>query len=163
MKKRNIVLMAVSAVTIGTLVATLMPATGQVTGKNFTLCEKDTHDYEKDVDNGAKGFSAGDQFIFSEPEFDTNGERVGKIFGTGTVLKRLKQDGIIQFSVSFNLHGGSIELQATSKFSNLGGGSPVAIVGGTGKYNDASGVAKIYTTGCKGVKDSKDRAEFFLN
>lgn len=163
MKKRHIVLMAVSAVTIGTLVATLMPATGQVTGKNFTLCEKNTHDSEKDIDNGDEGFSAGDQFIFSEPEFDTNGERVGRLFGVGTLLKAFEEDGVVQFSVSLNLKGGSIELQATERFSNLGGGSPVAIVGGTGKYNDATGVAKIYGRGCKGVPNTKDRLEIVLN
>jgi hypothetical protein len=163
MRKRNVAILALSALTAGMLVAVVLPATGQVTGKTFTLCEKDSKDYEAEVDNGADGFSAGDVFIFSEPEFDTNGDRVGKTFGQGTILKDFERDAIVQFNVSLHLRGGDIEVQSTGKFSQLGGGQPLAIVGGTGKYNNATGVVKIYGRGCNGVKDSKDRLKVVLN
>ena len=164
MKKRNIVVVAATALATGMIAAMLMPASGQVTGSTFTLCEKNTNDYEYDVDTDGDGdFSPGDQFFFADPEFDTEGNRVGKTFGTGTVLKALKRDGIIQFNVSIHLRGGDIEVQSTGKFSQLGGGHPLAIVGGTGKYNDASGVVKIYGRGCAGVKNSVDKLKVVLN
>jgi hypothetical protein len=163
MKKRNIAVLAISALTAGMLVAVVLPATGQVTGKTFTLCEKDSRDYEAEVDNGSDSFSAGDVFIFAEPEFNTDGERVGKTFGQTTVLKRLKRDAYSQFNVSIHLRGGDLEIQSAGKFSQLGGGHPLAIVGGTGKYNDATGVVKIYGQGCDGVKGSTDHLKIVLN
>ena len=156
--------LVLATTTVGVLSSALLPATSQVSGKTFTLCEKNgPKDYEKNVDNGEQGFSAGDQFIFSEPEFDRNGDRVGKLVGVGTVVRRLKQDGLVRFNVSLNLRGGRIEIQASTKFSNLGGGTAVPIIGGTGKYNDASGVVEIYGRGCKGVSRRADRLRVKLN
>ena len=164
MKKRNIAVLALTALTAGMLIAVVLPATGQVSGKTFTLCEKDTRDYEREVDNGDGEFSAGDSFIFAEPEFNTDGERVGKTFGNTTVLKLAgERDAYVQFNVSIRLRGGDLEIQSTGRFSQLGGGHPLAIVGGTGKYNDASGVAQIYSRGCKSVKGSKDKVTIVLN
>jgi hypothetical protein len=164
MSRRNIVVIAISALAAGMLVAMLLPATGQVTGKTFTLCEKDSRDYDREVDTDGDGeFSVGDMNVFSEPEFNTDGERVGRVFGTGTVIKTLERDGIVQINISAHLRGGDLELQSTAKFTQLGGGHPLAIVGGTGKYNDASGVVQIYGRGCKGVKGSTDHVKVVLN
>jgi hypothetical protein len=165
MGKRTIVGVAMSALIVGVVVATLLPATGKITGKTFTLCEKDSHDYEADVDNPPKHFSAGDTFIFSEPEFDTNGDRVGKSFGVGNVIRlnEEKNDGTVALNVSLRLKGGDIEIQSTTKFSQFGKGHPVAIVGGTGRYNDASGVIQLFNQPCAGVSKKGDHLQVVLN
>lgn len=163
MSKKTIIGIAMSALIAGIVGATLLPATGQIAGKTFTLCEKDSHDYEAEVDNPPKGFSAGDTFLFAEPEFDKAGDRVGKSFGTGTVLKRLKRDGIVQFNVSIHLRRGDLELQSTFKFSEFGGGHSVAVVGGTGKYSNATGVVRTYNRPCAGVSKKGDHLKVILN
>lgn len=152
---------AVAVLCVGVLTATLLPATGQTGGgKRFVLCEKDSHDYEKDVDNPPDGFSAGDLFIFSEPEFDTNGHKVGKIVGTGTVIKLIgDNDGLVQFNVSFNLDGGRIEVQGSGKFSTINSAN-LAIIGGTGKYLGKTGTVTPKNRPCDGVGKKGDSAVF---
>ena len=66
------------------------------------LCEKNgKHDYEKDVDEDPLGeFSAGDSCLFSEPEYDNNGKKIGKSGGRGVVIRTLgEQDALIAFNV----------------------------------------------------------------
>jgi hypothetical protein len=163
MKRGTIVGIAMSALIVGVVVATLLPATGQVTGSTFTLCEKDSQDYGKDVDNPPKDFSAGDFFVFSEPEFDTDGNRVGRSVGSATVIKAFKRDGLVQFNVSLQLTGGDIEVQSAARFGQLDSGHRLAIIGGTGRYHDATGVVKLYSRPCPGVGQKGDHLKVVLN
>jgi hypothetical protein len=152
MKKRSIAILAVVAVSVGVLVVNLLPATGQVVGNKFTLCEKDTHDHEFDVDYPPEHFSVVDVFMFHEPEYNTSGDRVGTVWGRGRVVKiRGKNDAVVSLNVSLNLHRGDLELQGTAPFSKFGGGHPLAIIGGTGQYNNVAGVVKLYSRACEGV------------
>ncbi|MGH2754416.1 MAG: allene oxide cyclase barrel-like domain-containing protein [Actinomycetota bacterium] len=148
---------AVSVLCIGVMTATLLPATGQISGKRFVLCEKNgPKDYEKDVDVRPNGFSAGDQFLFSEPEFDEAGRKVGKIVGSGRVIRTFgERDALVQFNVSLNLDGGRIEIQASSKFTNTTGAT-FAIVGGTGRYAGKTGTVKVRSRRCDGVGKKGD-------
>ena len=152
---------AVAVLCVGVMGLTLLPATGQTGGKRFVLCEKDgPKDYEFDVDNPPKHFSAGDQFIFSEPEFDENGRKVGKIVGVATVVRTIgERDALVQFSVSFNLDGGRIEVQASGNFSRLNSAN-LAIIGGTGKYAGKTGSVTPKNAPCDGVSTKGDHAVF---
>ncbi len=99
---------------VGVLVAGLVPAASQGGGQRFVLCEKNGRgDYEKEVDTDQSGdFSAGDLFLFSEPTFDSEGERIGKTAGRATVIKLIgDRDALIALSVSVNIKGGRLEVQ----------------------------------------------------
>lgn len=147
---------AVAVLCVGVLGATLLPATGQTGGKRFVLCEKDSHDYEFEVDYPPKHFSNGDEFLFSEPEFDVNGHKVGKIVGVGTVIRTIgDEDAMTQFRVSFNLEGGRIEIQASQRFSHFTDGK-FAIIGGTGKYEGKTGTVRPRNRPCDGVSKKGD-------
>ncbi|MEA2434701.1 MAG: hypothetical protein QOG54_2158 [Actinomycetota bacterium] len=163
MSRWKILSVVTAAVSVGVLVATLLPAASQVSGERFVLCEKNgDQDYETDIDNGRKGPSAGDVFIFSEPEFDKDGNHVGKVFGKGTILRLLDDDdGVSQLNVSINLKGGRLELQGSTKFSNFGGKLEFAVVGGTGKYAGRDGTATIADRKCPGF-DNGDRVTIEL-
>ena len=148
---------AVAVLCVGVLGVTLLPATGQTGGQKFTLCEKDSNkDFEHDVDNPPKRFSSGDQFMFTEPEFNENGKKVGKLAGTGTVIKLYgDEDALVQFNVSINLDGGRIEIQASQRFSHFTDGH-FAIIGGTGKYEGKSGTVTPRNRPCEGVSQKGD-------
>ena len=138
---------------VGVLAASLVPAMSQG-GRRFVLCEKNgRHDYEKDIDTDQDGeFSAGDQFIFSEPEYDNSGDRIGKSAGKATVIRLLgDRDAIASFNVSANLKGGRLEIQAAGKFSNFRHNPSFAIIGGTGQFAGAGGTITINEkAGCGG-------------
>ena len=148
---------AIALLSVGVLGLTLLPATGQTGGKKFKLCEKDSNkDFEHDVDNPPKHFSSGDQFLFTEPEFNENGKKVGKIAGTGMVLRTYSDDdALVQFNVSLNLDGGRIEIQASQRFSNFSDAN-FAIIGGTGKYEGKTGTVKPSNRPCDGVSQKGD-------
>jgi hypothetical protein len=144
---------AVAVLSVGVLGVTLLPATGQVGGKRFVLCEKDGRfDTDRDIDNGPNGFSSGDVFVFTEAEFDESGDRVGTLVGTGTVVRSFNraEDAFVNFNVSLNLEGGRIEIQASSKFTNLNR-AHLAIVGGTGKFAGKTGTVTPKARSCNGV------------
>lgn len=138
---------------VGVLAASLVPAMSQG-GRRFVLCEKNgRHDYEKDIDADQDGdFSAGDQFIFSEPEYDNSGDRIGKIAGHATIIRLVgDRDAIASFNVSLNLKGGRLEVQAAGKFSNFRNNPSFPIVGGSGQYSGAGGTITIHEkAGCGG-------------
>ena len=150
---------AVAVLCVGVIGLTLLPATGQTGGGDkFKLCEKDSNkDFEHDVDNPPKHFSAGDQFMFTEPEFNENGKKVGKIAGTGTVIRTYggEDDALVQFNVSLNLDGGRIEIQASQKFSHFSDAN-FAIIGGTGKYEGKTGIVIPKNAPCDGVSQKGD-------
>jgi hypothetical protein len=140
---------------IGVLVAGLLPAASQSGGQRFVLCEKNgRHDYEKDIDvDGSGDFSTGDTILVSEPEFDSDGKRIGKSVGTATVVK-LEDDfekAIFSINVSFNLKGGRLEVQGSIKGGNFGKDPSYAIIGGTGRFAGAGGTVTVSErAGCGG-------------
>jgi hypothetical protein len=143
---------SVAVLCVGVLGVTLLPATGQTGGDRFILCEKDGRfDTEHEIHNPPAGFSAADGFVFTETEFDENGRRVGTLNGQATVIRTIgDRDAMVQFNVSLNLDGGRIEVQASSRFSNLNDAT-FAITGGTGKYEGRTGVVSPRRRSCPGV------------
>jgi hypothetical protein len=151
---------------IGVLVASLVPAASQGGGGRFVICEKNgRHDYEQDVDNDDSGdFSAGDTVLFSEPEYDSNGDRIGKSAGTATLVR---MDGgfetaIVQLHVSLNLKGGRLEVQGAIKGVNFGKKPDYAVIGGTGRFAGAGGSVTVdERAGCGGFPKA-DKLTFEL-
>jgi hypothetical protein len=139
---------------VGVLVAGLMPAMSQGGGQRFTLCEKNgRHDYEKDVDADGDGeFSAGDQFIFSEPTYDSNGKRIGKSAGSGLVIRTIgDRDALVAITVNVGITGGEFQIQGAVKGSNFSKSPSFAIVGGTGRFTGAGGTVRVEErAGCGG-------------
>ena len=134
------------------LTTSLMPAMSQG-GERFVLCERNgDKDYGRDIDNEPEGESPGDEFLFSEPEYNQNGKRVGTVYGKGTFIRALgKRDGVIFVEASVNLQDGRIQVQGALKFSNFRKVVTVPIVGGSGRYTGAGGTISIEErVGCGG-------------
>ena len=153
MRKWKLLGGAVAVLSVGVIGLTLLPATGQVGGDRFILCEKDGKwDQETEIHNPPAGFSAADGFVFTEAEFDENGDRVGDLYGQGTIMKTIgDRDAVIQFNVSLNLDGGRIEAQGAARFSNITGDTHFSIIGGTGKFEGRTGHLTPRSRSCPGV------------
>ncbi len=98
---------------------------------------------EKDIDVGRSGPSVGDRFVFSENLFDEDKDRIGRLVGSCDVgiVKRNSngkpKDALMQCLATFRLSDGQITVQGAIWWSDE---NPVlAITGGTGSYDDASG------------------------
>jgi hypothetical protein len=154
MSRWNVFGLLLATLLVGVLVAGLVPAASQSGGERFVICEKNgRHDYEADVDSDQDGeFSAGDTFLFAEPEFDTDGKQIGKSAGSGTAVRVFSNhDAIVELDVSLNLKGGRLEVQGAVRASNFGKTPQFPIVGGTGRYAGAGGTITIHEkAGCGG-------------
>jgi hypothetical protein len=97
------------------------------------------------IDLGDKGFSLGDQFVFSDDLLtEKGGKHVGFDGGVCTVVRvtdAKAQSGNTQCLVTFSLSDGQITTQDlhTLTNGNLTGTQPGAITGGTGRFREARG------------------------
>ncbi len=106
------------------------------------------HFYEHDtgqtsVDLGTPGEGPGDQFIFSGDVFDRQGgTKLGRTSGLCTTVSGDATSGDVSCTETFVLDGGQISIQTLADRATLfgkGEAVPIAIVGGSGKYNKARG------------------------
>jgi len=96
-------------------------------------------------DVGPKGPSVGDTFTFSDNVFH-RGQRVGRDDGNCHVTRRGPGSLAFQCAVTVTLRGrGQITLQGLFAFrrGRPGNATDLAITGGTGGYNGASGTATL--------------------
>lgn len=98
---------------------------------------------EQDIDVGRRGPSVGDRFVFSENLFDEDKKRIGRLAASCDVaaVKRNSngkvKDSLMQCLGTFRLSDGQITVQGAMWWSEE---DPVlAITGGTGRYDGASG------------------------
>lgn len=117
---------------------------------------------EKNIDVGRSGPSTGDRFVFWENLFDEDNDRVGRLAGSCDVaqVKRNSngrpKDGFLQCVGTFRLPDGQITVQGTMWWSDE---TPtLAITGGTGRYDDASGEVQL-----EFVNDNRTNYEFDFN
>ena len=88
---------------------------------------------------------AGDQFGFADNLYkwagSTRGAKVGSDQGIGTFLTATESGGTQMFDAQANLSGGSILVSGMMAYNNNASGSTfkLAIIGGTGKYDNARG------------------------
>lgn len=148
--KKLLMLAAVPAI----IVAIVVAATGgaQTTnGRTLTLFQDTTRESNTFVDNPPKSpsknpssrqfrLSVGDDLVARTPVLDRRGgKRVGTAYAHVTVVKGRKfENAILQGEVVLTLRDGTIV------FTGLAGGAerPLAVVGGTGAYEDAGGSAR---------------------
>lgn len=101
------------------------------------------------IDQGASGFSLGDQDIFTDNVFTRkNGARLGIDGGVCTVVRVTNAatlSGTLQCVVTYSLKGGQITAQGLARVDHAlyGGAHSEAITGGTGRFGDARGQTTV--------------------
>ena len=92
------------------------------------------------IDTGAPGPSIGDRLVFSNPIFDTEGNRVGRD-GADCLIVRIDASAppdrqqVVQCTISVQFAEGQITVQGLAQ----GTDNVFAITGGTGAYREAKG------------------------
>ena len=92
------------------------------------------------IDSGAPGPSIGDRLVFSNPIFDTDGQRIGRD-GADCVIVRIDateppaRQQVVQCTISVQLADGQITVQGLAQ----GTENYFAVTGGTGAYREARG------------------------
>ena len=92
------------------------------------------------IDTGTPGPSIGDRLVFSNPIFDTDGNRIGRD-GADCVIVRIDpseppaRQQIVQCAISVQLPDGQITVQGLAQ----GTENYFAVTGGTGAYREARG------------------------
>lgn len=137
---------AVAAAVIGIVVSAGDAARGadQATPIEFTLALK--NHAQRIIDNPPKGEnpSIGDFAAFNKLLLDKSGKRVGSVQAHGTITAAGKDPTEVIEGVAI-LGGGRLMLQETFKFADRV--HNIAITGGTGKYEGATGTV---TSGLEG-------------
>lgn len=130
---------AVAAICAGTLA--LGQQSSQAADADDTITGRMAQ--EKDLDFGRSGPSVGDGFVFSENLTDEDKEKVGRLAASCDIanVKRNSngkvKDALMQCIGTFKLTDGQITVQGAMWWSDEK--SELAITGGTGSYDGASG------------------------
>jgi len=89
-------------------------------------------------------FLPGDYVVFSDVLTDRAGDRVGREGGSGLITRVTSTGAEVYFSLAIKLHHGQIEAQG---LASIAPHKKLAIVGGTGRYADASGHLALVENG----------------
>jgi hypothetical protein len=137
---------AVSVIAIAALVTSMLtPATSQPPPQRTTLTFFDPRatDFEKEINEGARGFGAGDWAVIKDSLFDpATCEKVATAIARFTFIKSIgRRNGYFMFEGGVLLADGKITIHFPAKFSEFEspGGATGAVTGGTGAYKDARG------------------------
>jgi hypothetical protein len=156
MRKRLTALGVASAlVGSGVVIGLMVPASSQQGGTTITACVRDRGGYTKDIDVGKKGFSAGDYLLESDPlRNPKSGTVVGHSVVKVTLVKRFRKRNDVLFIVDSTdrFAKGKISTYGYAKFSAVRKGVKIAIIGGTGIYNQARGAAFVKAGRCGGER-----------
>ena len=131
----------------------VLPASSAVGAtERFRVCDQSKPGYEHDVDQGDDGFSAGDQFLFTDKLLDqSTGRKAGRDSGAATILRVIHgQDALVHIDAMFYFPNGKISVFFAIKFSDLDTGARHPITGGTGHYENATGSVFIKNHPCDG-------------
>ncbi|MEA2218921.1 MAG: hypothetical protein QOJ35_1547 [Solirubrobacteraceae bacterium] len=135
-----------AALAAGTIVA-VASAGGSSPATTIHLFEHDTS--QANVDLGAAGDSAGDEFVFAGDAFDRKGgTNLGRFVGTFTTAST-GPDAEVLAVATFELHGGQIAVQGRFAVGPLFAGRRLAfaITGGTSAYRHARGEGSVALLG----------------
>jgi hypothetical protein len=134
---------AIGAILVAGTVFGTTSAGGSSTATTIRLYEHDTS--QANIDLGAPGESAGDQFLFAGDAFKRKGgTQVGRVAGTCTTMST-GAAGEVLCVVNFSLRNGHIAAQGLFVTADLFGGKTgtFPITGGTGRYRRARGEGTI--------------------
>jgi hypothetical protein len=151
MRKTAAVFVCAAVFVTGLVVGGLVPAASQG-ATTLELCEKNGKGFEKNINEGRKGFSSGDWSVGAVPIYSRNsGNKIGREVSRFLLVKRIgKRDGLGIVDVTANLPGGKLTIYGSFKFSAFRAGVTLPVTGGTGKYAGARGVAKAQPGKCGG-------------
>lgn len=151
MKRRTFAIGATATV-VAVLVVWLAPAS--IAQTQIQLLDREGP-FEKFVDVGRPGFSAGDQILETHPLLDPADETVvGRDFGRLTILRVVRggEDFDVIVDSTIRLADGDIAVYGEARFSSFftPEGGTFAIIGGTGAYRGMAGSANYAATETEG-------------
>ncbi len=135
----------------GLLLGSLQPASSQAPGgRTFTFFDPNATDFEKQINEGSRRFSAGDWAVIKDRFFDTETcEKAGVFVGRFTFIKRAWQnDGFFLLDGGAILPDGKITFYWPGRFTDFGQADAAptqgaAVTGGTGAYEGAGGTLTV--------------------
>ena len=134
----------VAGIVLGLIVGGLaLPASSQGPGQRTTITVFDPNrtDYDKEIDEGRKGFSPGDWNVSIEKVFDPETcERAGRATIRFVFVRQTgRNDGNFIVDFTYTRADGSITSYGSGKFSDFEGGFAFPVTGGSEAYKDATG------------------------
>jgi hypothetical protein len=142
-----------SLVTVGVLIAIVLPASSQVSGQTLRVCDPNNQGFEHTVDVGRDDISAGDTSQFIDKAFDSQtGDPAGKFVGNLTVIRTFpdRRDALVHIDVTYFSNRGKISVDATGTFGSFADGVHFPITGGSGNFRTAGGQALAKEGFCQG-------------
>ena len=148
--RRGIALLTFVLMVGSVLFVTLQPAASQAPGgTTLTLFDPNKTDFEKEINEGRQGFSAGDWTVIKDSVYDPETcEKNGTFLGRFTFVKAQgEQDGYFLLDAGVILEDGKLTVYWPGRFSEfetpedpaIGG----AITGGTGAYEGQGGTMTV--------------------
>jgi hypothetical protein len=144
----------VSALTAGVLGFTLVPAQSAGEGEEvMRVCDPNRAGFNKDIDVGDQGFSAGDYSVFADKVKDTRtGRKAGHLYGHLTFVRpRGNRDAALIGDVVLFTPTGKISAQIAGRFSDFEKGTSFPVTGGAGHFAHATGSVFVKNGPCDGV------------
>lgn len=131
----------------GVLFANLQTASSQAPqqGRTLTFFDPRATDFEKQINEGRKGFSAGDWGVQKDRFFDPETcEKAGTLVGRFAFVKAIgRNDGFFIFDAGVLLPDGKLTFYWPGRFSEFAEGGSGAITGGTEAYAGAGGQLSV--------------------
>lgn len=111
-----------------------------------------------ELDLGEEGFSLGDRFVFTDEAF-RGGRLVGSAHGECTIVQIDGEDVSVQCLATWVLKKGQLTSQGVVTFSESDEAPEftIAVTGGTGRYKDAGGEARV-----REISDTESRVRITL-
>jgi hypothetical protein len=157
MSRRRTLTGAIGIAIAGTLVLAAMApiSSAQVTPTHLEVFNVEGP-FEKDVDVAKPGFpTPGDYAVESQPLLDpADGSSIGRSLSQLTIVRVVAhgQDLEIVLNSTMRLAEGDLVLNGGLRFSELFEGGTIAVVGGTGAFTGARGIA-AFSAGTVADKD----------
>ncbi|MFP5351286.1 MAG: hypothetical protein ACLGIB_01820 [Actinomycetota bacterium] len=133
----------------GFLVGNLQPAVSQAGAQTLTFFDPRATDFEKEIDEGRKGFSSGDWALIKDRVFDPETcEKAGDFLGRFTFVKSAgRNDGYFVVDAGILTPEGKITLYWPGRFREFANPTAPttggAVTGGTGIYAGAGGTITV--------------------
>ena len=143
--RKTAALLAFAVLVGGFLIGNLQPAVSQAGGQTLTFFDPNATDFEKSINEGRKGFSAGDWTVIKDRFFNPETcEKAGEFVGRFTFVKAAgRNDGYFLLDAGLLMPDGKLTFYWPGRFTEFGNptgpASGGAITGGTGSFSGAGG------------------------
>lgn len=144
--RKTAAVLAFAVLVGGFLIGNLQPAVSQAPpNQTLTFFDPNKTDFEKQIDEGRQGFSAGDWGVIKDRFFNPETcQKAGVFLGRFTFVKSAgRNDGFFLVDAGMILPDGKIIFYWPGRFTEFedssAPGSGGAVTGGTGTYSGAGG------------------------